>query len=67
MNSNFVIVSQKPNSTSSFTHHYREFTKEQVDSGEMQQHIDLKTKAGHICRKFDLTETYQIETSLVKS
>jgi hypothetical protein len=67
MSTNFVIVSHKPTHTSPLSHNYREFTKEQVDSGEMQQHIELKTKAGYICRKFDFSAAYKVESGLVES
>jgi hypothetical protein len=67
MNTAFVIVSFKPTNTSPLTHTYREFSQEQADSGEMQTHIDLKTKAGFVCRKFDSSATYKLENSLVTS
>ncbi len=56
----FIILVSKSRSISQFSNVSRTFT----DETEMERYIDLKTKAGYHCHKFDYDKTFRLESAL---
>jgi hypothetical protein len=61
-----VIEAARPaHIKSNFTNVYKTFDAEDVKG--IEHYINLKTKAGFVVSKFELTATYQTVSSLVQS